>query len=926
MQPWKKQIEERLRGLGLSPVREAEILEELAQHLDDRYRELMAAGLDPADAYARVVAELDGSLGRDLRRIERRVDQETVIVGTRGNNTMKDLFQDLKYALRVLRKNPGFTAVAVLSLALGIGANTAIFQLFDAVFLRTLPVKAPEQLAEVRIPPTSPGRAGKVHGARPELTYAQWEQIRDRQQVFSDVFAWGGETFNLARGGEARYARGLWVSGDFFRVLGVTPALGRVLGPADDRKGAGSQLAVISYAFWKSGFGGDPGVIGKTISIDGHSFDIVGVSQAGFTGLQVGTSFDVALPINAAPVMDGVSNGGNKAGSNRIDARWWWWLDVMGRLKPGVSVDQASAQLAAMSPELFRATLPNYTPDEERNYLSFKLAAYPAAAGVSGLRQTYESPLYLLIAIAGVVLIIACANLANLLLARASSRQKEIAIRLAIGASRGRLARQLLSESMMLALLGAAAGAVIGNALARLLVSFLSTANSPVFVNLEPDWRVIGFLGGLALLTCLLFGLMPAIRGSNSSPASVMRSSSRGLTADRAHFGLRRALVVVQVALSLVMLVGAFLFSGSLRRLLTIDAGFRQEGILAADLDFSGINLPKERRLQFPRELLDRIRAVPGVDSAANVDIVPLTGFGWNNMIERVGDPQHIKLESNFNRVSPGFFKTMAIPILTGRDIAVSDTANSPVVAVINEVVAKKLFGGANPLGKTLRVDMSPGEPERIYQVVGLVRATKYNDIHQEDQPIVYLADLQAADPGEEIQVVIHSDISLPGLVSAIKQAVGDVNPAIVEDFWAMRTSTLNSLLRERLLANLSGFFGILAVLLACIGLYGVMSYGVTMRTGEIGVRMALGAARRDVVWLVLKEALVLVGLGMAIGLPAVAASVRFVSSLLFGANPADPWLIALGAITLTAVAVLAAFIPARRASRTEPMNALRSE
>jgi putative ABC transport system permease protein len=915
---WKKDIRKRLEGLNLAPAREAEIIEELSQHLEDRYRELIASQVGEQYAYRMTVAELTESLGGELSRVERR-PPENITLGAKGGNLMKDLLQDLRYGLRILRRNPGFAAVAILSLAFGIGANTAIFQLFDSVFLRTLPVQSPQEIAEIRIPPPPGGRSGRFSDSTPFITYAQWEQIRDHQQAFSATLAWSATSFNLSPSGEAHNVPGLWVSGDFFNILGVKPILGRVFVSGDDRKDRGTPGAVISSAFWRREFGGDPGVVGKTISVGRHTVDVIGVSEPGFTGLQVGTSFDVALPICSEPVIDGEDNN--------LETKWAWWLDVMGRLRPGWTLEQATAQLSTIAPQIFEATLPpNYTAETAKAYLSFKLAATPAGTGFSSLRQTYESPLCYLMAIAGIVLLIACANLANLLLARASAREKEIAVRLAIGASRSRLVRQLLSESVMLALIGAAAGALVGAALARLLLGFLGTEGRPLFVDLKPDWRVIGFTAGLAILTCLLFGLVPAIRASKGSPASAMRSSSRGLTADRSHFGLRRALVVCQVALSLVMLVGAFLFSGSLRRLSNADAGLRQDGILTAGMDFSGLNLPKERRLEFKRQLLDRVRATPGVESAAESSIRPLSGDGWNENVELVGDPAHKKAMSFFDRVSSDYFKTMAVPVLAGRDFDARDNLASPTVALINEAAAKRLFDEKNPLGATIRIETGAWEPEQVFQVVGVVHATKYQDIRESAQPITYLSTAQDKDPDQGSEIVIHSDVSLSGAVSVLKERIGEVNPGIVLNFQVLRTTVINSLLRERLLATLSGFFGILAAALACIGLYGVMSFGVTTRTGEIGVRMALGAGSSDVLWMILKEALLLVTLGIAIGLPAVFGAVQLVSSLLFGPNPTDPTLVTLGALSLIAVAAVAALVPARRASRTDPMNALRYE
>ena len=480
------------------------------------------------------------------------------------------MIQDLRFGVRMLLKSPGFTAVAVLSLALGIGANTAIFQLLNVVRLKSLPVKAPQELAEVR-PTDVSGTRGSKSASYPAVTNPIWEQIRDRQQAFSGIFAWGTGGLNLAQGGEVRPAKALWVSGDFFNVLGIQPALGRVFSTADDQRGCSAPGVVISHAFWQREYGGEANVIGRKLTLADHPFEIVGVTQQSFFGLEVGRTFDVAVPICADAVISGKNN--------RLDSGTNWWLMVTGRLKPGWSSPQASAQLQAISTGLFEQTLPaNYPPVSVQNYLGMKLEAVPVGGGYSVLRENYERPLWLLLAIAGLVLLIACANLANLLLARASAREREMAVRQAVGASRGRLIRQLLVESLLLAVVGTALGAFLAQALSRFLVSFLSTSGNSVFLDLTPDWRVLGFAAGIAALTCLLFGLTPALRATRIEPGAAMKASGRGLTAGRERFSLRRALVVVQVALSLVLVASAFLFSRSLNKLLAVDTGFRSEG------------------------------------------------------------------------------------------------------------------------------------------------------------------------------------------------------------------------------------------------------------------------------------------------------------------------------------------------------------
>ena len=524
-----------------------------------------------------------------------------------------------------------------------------------------------------------------------------------------------------------------------------------------------------------------------------------------------------------------------------------------------------------------------------KDYLKFKLEAVPAGSGVSWLRSRYGDPLLLLLVTAGLVLLIACANLANLFLARATIRGHEIAVPLAIGASRGRLIRQLMTESLLLAAAGAALGLLLSGTLSRFLVAMLGTEGNPLFLDLDPDPRMLTFTAGLASLTCLLFGLMPALRATRISPGDAMKTSSRSLTASRELFGLRQALVVSQVALSLVLLVGALLFSGSLRNLLAVDAGFQQNGVLIAEVDFSRFKIPSERRGGFKRDLLERIRALPNVYSAAEVGIVPLSGGGIDNNVWIDGSDPTRKLEPNFNWISGGYLKTMAMILLAGRDFDDRDTPTSPRVAIVNQSFAGRLGLGTNPVGKRFRREATPSEPELVFEIVGLIRDTKYYNLREEFRPIAFLSTSQDAHPDPFVQILVRSSASLADLTSGIRSAVAEISSTIGIDFRALETTIREGLLRERLMATLSGFFGLLAALSATIGLYGVISYLVVRRTSEIGIRMALGAQPEDVLWMVLKEALVLTFSGIAIGLPCAMACAHFVSSLLFGLKGTDP-------------------------------------
>jgi len=919
MPDWRSEIRVFLADLQMDPARESEIVEELSQHLSDRYVELVSSGTACDEARTSLIAELrEGELAARLGPVLKAVRPSPAPPPDPPGRLLAAFTNDLRYAVRLLRLNPSFTVVAVLSLALGIGANTAIFQLLDAVRLRTLPVKDPEQLADVRIVYAPNGRTGAFTSHNPQLTDALWEQIRDKHQSFSQISAWSTQRMNLTQGGEARYANGLWVSGSFFDVLGVRPILGRLLSPADDRRGCGSSGIVASYSFWQHEFGGQSSALGKTITLEGHPFEIVGVTPASFFGVEVGRNFDVALPICAEPVIDGEDE--------RMSSFQAWWLAVIGRLKPGVSLKEASNQLAATSPGIFAATLPpKYDSTDKSNYLNFKLGSVPAAAGVSSLRREYETPLLLLMAICGIVLLIACANLSNLMIARASARQREMAVRLALGASRIRLVRQLLTESLLIATLGALCGMALAQIFGRTLVAFLSTQETHVFLDLKPDWRALAFTAGLALLTCLLFGLTPALQSARVAPIEAMKASGKGLTTARARFSFRQALVISQVSLSLVLLVGALLFVRTFRNLLSVDAGFQADHVLITDVDFSPLKLPVERRVLFKQELLVRLRGVPGVTTAATAKIVPATGEGWNDNID-IKDAAVQRATVNFNQVSSGYFRTLETPMLAGRDFGEQDTATSPPVAVVTEAFARKFFAGANPVGKTFAMPEEPHRPSRVFQIVGLVGDLKYEDLRDDFSPLAFVSETQDPHPDLGVQVMLRSDENPDEMIPAVRNAVTEVNPALVLDFRIFKTVIRDGLLRERLMATLAAFFGALAIALAAIGLYGVISYMIVRRTNEIGVRMALGATQRDILTMVIAEVVKLLAFGLVIGCVLALSAAPAVRALLYGLRPSDPLTLVIAAVGLATVAIAASFLPARRASHLPPMVALRDE
>ena len=838
---------------------------------------------------------------------------------------MRALLQDLRFAFRMLGKSPGFGIVAILTLAMGIGANAAIFRLIDAVRLRTLPVKDPERLAIVHIDKKHWG-SGNFNGPYAEFTFPLWEQVLQRQQAFSSIAAWGGgaeQQLNLARGGEVDMANVIWISGEFFDTLGVQPFLGRLVSDADDRTGCAGGVD-ISYAFWQRRYGGAASVIGKELTLDGHPFPILGVTPPSFYGVSVGDRFDVAIPECAEPII--------REQFSRITGdrpRESWWLSVFGRLKPGWTLARASAQLAAIAPTSLHETIPpQYDAEGVQHYLAYNFEAWPAANGFSQMRRDTSDPLWLLLGLSGLVLLIACANLANLMLARASVREREVVVRLALGASRGRLVRQLLSESALLAIAGTVCGGFLAAALSQFLVAFISTPGNPVFLDMPTDWRVLAFAAGLAILTTVLFGLVPALRAGNVPLGAVLKTGGRGMTGGRERFRFQRALVASQVALSLVLLAGALLFARSLRNLMTRDPGFQQNGVLIADVDFTRLKLPEAQQEPFNRDLLERIRAIPGVAAAATSNRSPVSGDTSNDWIldDRGGHPNGAAWE---DYVSPGYFQAIENSMLAGRDFNSNDTATSPRVAIVNQTFVKKFLSSAkDAIGQQFRVWAPPGQPPRYYTVVGEVKDSVYDDMHIPIQPVMYFPRTQLMPPFvyPGATFLIRSRGGMAGLVNSVKETFAQANPAIDIQFKLLRTQIRNSLTQDELMATLCGFFGGLAVLLAAVGLYGVISYTVAQRTNEIGIRMALGAQRSGVLRLILGEIAVLIGIGIIVGGALTLASSKVASSLLFGLAARDPVTLTAAAVLLAGIGFAASFVPARRAMQTDPIVALRYE
>jgi predicted permease len=866
---------------------------EIAAYLETETADNIARGMPPAEAAAAARRKF-GNPGLVREKIYR--------MNTIG--WLESTWQDLRYGMRTLRLSPGFAAVAIVSLALGIGANTAIFQLLDAVRLRSLPVQNPQELAEMKIVGGNQGMGlNQQYG---ELTRPLWELIRDKQQAFSGTFAWSANQRYIGRGSQMRHFNQLLVSGGFFRVLGVQPFRGRLLGPQDEGA-CPASAAVASYAYWQSELGGRDLSSGIKLFADNSLVEIVGITPPEFFGVAVGDSFDLALPF--CQPKDAL----------RRDI---FEVSVMGRLKPGWTIERASAAMAVLSPGIFEATVPpGRDPRTDLMYKHFRLAAYPASTGVSGARETYDKSLWLLLAITGLVLLIACANLANLMLARASARGREIAVRLALGASRGRLLRQLLAESGLLAGIGCGLGIALSQTLCRLLLWSVLPEGQTVELRIVTDWRVLLYASAAAVLSCVIFGALPALRASSSSPATAMKAGGRGMTASLERFSLQRLMVVAQISVSLVLLVAALLFVRSFRNLMTFDPGMRESGIVTGFLGFWQSNLPPQRWLEFKRELLDEIRAAPGVLNAATTSNAPLLGSSWEHGV-RVG-----ALEGNakFTWVSPGYFDTMGIPVVRGRSFNDNDTPASTRVAIVNQTFVRRFLGAADPIGQTLRGMQEGDYPTTLYEIVGVIPDTQYNDLRGKTPPMTFEPASQLG-PAPWTGLMIHSNAPPAAIGATIKRRLAARHPDVIVELSDFQKDVRDELMPERLMAMLSGFFGVLAALLAMVGLYGVISFLVARRRNEIGIRLALGAERGQVVAMVMREAARLLAIGVVTGAALSLLAGRGAGSLLFGLRPYDPLTLVTAALLLALIAAVASFLPARRASKLDPMVALRDE
>ncbi len=823
--------------------------------------------------------------------------------------------KDLKFAFRQLLKNPGFTAVAVLTLALGIGANTAMFTVINTLILRSLPVRKPHELVQVSID----GVSGRNH----TFTYPGYERLRDGARLLSGLSAAGnvGEGGMVASGmggTETEIIRPQPVTGNFFSVLGVQPFVGRLLSDADDRTRNAERVVVISYGFWQRRFGSDPSVIGKSITFFDVPVGIVGVTPPGFFGVQPGENPDLWLPINLIPLMRPQALGEGHD-----------WLALIGRVRRGTDIREAQAELAVGFQQYQAELAAAMSAEERQRLLQERLELQPAATGWTRLRDQFRQPLMILTVVVGLVLLIACANVASLMLSRAMARTREFSIRTALGAHRLRLIRQLLTESVLLAGLGGLLGLLVAPWGARLLVSFVGVQPDPVSFDLAPDARVLCFTMGLSLATGFVFGLAPALRSSRSDLTTTFKETGASTSANRQF--LQQSLVVIQVAMSLVLLVGAGLFVRTLQQLKGMNMGFSRENVVLFQVGFSQ-HVDRTRRISAHKELLGRLEESPGVRSASMSFVTPLTGDAWGQQVDIEGytpGPKEVVRCSGMS-VARRYFETMGTPLLNGRDFGLQDerldasnATNAPGVAIINVSMARKYFGNASALGRRFSFF---GGADRKFEIVGVVKDAKYSSLREPAPPTFYLfcfGEVRDWDMAFAVRMAGKPAAVMDGL----RRAVRESDPTLqLRGMRTMDDVVDASLRRERIIANLGGFFSVTALALACLGLYGILSFTVAQRTREIGVRVALGAQRLDVFSLVVGKGLKLAVIGSAIGLLGALAVTRLVSRLLYGVSPIDPVTFVSMSLLLVAVAMLASWIPARRAAKVDPMEALRYE
>jgi predicted permease len=901
LREWRKLVRERAdrewRELSL------DVVDELACHLADLHAAALARGASQAEARRRVLDTLNAASFLELSK------------QPRARNAPTGYFQDIRLAGRQLRTSPLVSAIAILSLALGIGANTAIFSIVNSLLLRPLPVQQPQQLVTL---------------TKGSWTNPIWEQIRDRPELFDGAFAWSETRFNLAPGGEAEFVDGIWASGSLFETLGVRAVLGRTFTVGDDRRGGGPDgpVAVIGYDFWQRRFGGAADVIGRVLNIERVPFTVIGVTPPDFFGPMVGRTFDVAIPIGNEPLLRGQGSW--------LDERSSWWLSIMARLRPDQSVDAANAALRAAQPAIRDATAPGWN-----NYITEPFTLAPAATGESQLRRRYERPLIVVLTIVVLVLIIACANIANLLLARATARHHEFSVRRALGASRWRLARQLVVESAVLSAAGAVGGIAVARWGSQFLVQQISTRTDRVYLDLSLDTRVLAFTIGVTIATTLLFGVVPALRVAASEPMDAIKEHGRSRAARRT--GLSGSLVVAQVALSLVLVVAAMLFVRTFTSLANLDLGFDRDRVLVVKVNAERTERPQsaavstgiERvdRLPVFERVLERVQTLPGVVEAGFSTITPVSGQGWNTQVDVSNTARLEGRQANVfrNAITPRWFAALGMRLVAGRAFTDADRKGAPPVVIVNQAFVQRFLSGQDPIGRTVqrRVIFNRNQPDAVpppsREIVGVMADAVYSNVREPIPPTMFEPLAQREEIlGAEMALIIRTAGPPMTDVRSIVSTIRGVDADLAITFRPLADFVNASVVQERIVAMLAGFFGGLALLLAGLGLFGLTAYTVEQRRPEIGIRMALGAAPSGVIGLVVSGTTGLVALGIIVGATLSLWASRFVGALLYQVEARDPVTLVTAAATLAAIGAIAAALPAYRASRIDPSAVLR--
>ena len=892
------------RGLRRRDRFERDLDDELRTTLDLLVAEKLRAGLTPPQA--------ERAARLELGNVEAVKDQVRDALAVR---VIDDARRDVRLAVRSLRASPLVTAVAIVSLALAIGANAAVFSIVNGLLLRSLPVREPARLVMI----TDAAAAPRVR----VWEYSFWQQLQQRPRLFESAAAWSFTRFNLAPSGESQFVEGLWATASLFDTLGVGAFLGRIFSAADDRRGGGPDgpVTVISHAYWQRRFGGADDVIGRVVRLNDVPYTIVGVMPPRFFGPEVGRAFDYIAPLHTEPLSRGGDSALDNPGSN--------FLTVIARLGAGQSGEAATALLRRVQPEIREATLRLFsqsTPELAERYLRAPFAAVNAAAGFSNLRQQYRRPLLVIFGIVGLVLLVACANVANLLLARAVARRQELRVRLALGASRWRLTRQLFTESLVLAIAGAGLGVATAPRIGRFLVQQLSTPANVVFLDTSIDGRVLAFAVAVTAITALLFGTAPAFGAARLPLVDTLKE--RGHAVERLQGSTAGWLVAVQVALAVVLVASAGLFVRSFASLTSRQLGFEPERVLVVTIDPERANVePSQRRALYER-VREAVGALPTVGAAGISHRTPVATGGFTPQIEAGGRTTPPVQEDVFgNLISPGWFTTYGTRLVGGRDITERDRGGAPRVAVVNESFARRFFGSGGAIGQTVTV--WPGTPRMLrLEIIGVVEDAVYFSAREPVPPTWYGAIAQfdvEGFPFSPIRLSVRPKSGVPALsIRQIEAAIGRVEPRLALVFRPLEESVHASLMRERLLAQLGGFFGVLALLLAGLGLYGVTAYAVSRRRIEIGIRMALGAAPAGVVWLVLGRVSMIVGAGIVGGATVSLWTSTFISELIYGVQARDPATLGATVVVLCVTAALAAWLPTRRAVRIDPATALR--